>query len=197
VTDRRVKHGMSNSPEYRAWRRILTRCYYPRHDKYAWYGGRGIVVCERWRESFKAFYEDMGPRPTPKHTIERKENDGNYEPGNCRWATQHDQSRNTSRNINLTFRGRTQCVQDWASELGIGRATVQHRLDVGWTVERALTEEVRTVTFHMLTLDGETMTLTAWARRLGITKKALSARLHKGWSIKAALSTPKLGGCRG
>ena len=186
--DGRFKHGMSKSPEHSAWSRIRNRCYNPNASKFRWYGGRGISVCQRWRDSFKAFYEDMGPRPFPKATIERINNDGNYEPGNCRWATQHDQSRNTQRTILLAFRGRTQCLQDWAAEVGIERQTLQGRIQSGWDIERALTEAVKQPTFHMLTFHGETMTVTAWARRLGITKKALSARLHKGWPLEQALT---------
>jgi hypothetical protein len=82
------KHGGSGTPEYRAWAAAKSRCSNPNATGYERYGGRGITMCERWRESFPAFLEDMGPKPSPQHSLDRfPDRDGNYEPGNCRWAT--------------------------------------------------------------------------------------------------------------
>lgn len=92
-----TKHGMYKSPEYNSWDAMIQRCRNPLGKKYHHYGGRGITVCERWLNSFDDFYADMGPKPTPKHSIDRIDNDGNYEPGNCRWATQSEQNFNTRR----------------------------------------------------------------------------------------------------
>lgn len=92
-----TKHGMRKAPEYNSWDAMIQRCCNPNTKRYHYYGGRGITVCERWRNSFENFYADMGPKPTPKHSIDRINNDGNYEPGNCRWATQSEQNFNTRR----------------------------------------------------------------------------------------------------
>lgn len=90
-------HGLSRTHEYYCWMSMRTRCLSPIHHKYKDYGGRGITICERWRDSFENFLSDMGPRPSPKHSIDRIDNDGDYEPGNCRWALPHIQHANKRR----------------------------------------------------------------------------------------------------
>jgi hypothetical protein len=135
-------HGRSGTPEHSSWKQMRQRCLNPKNNAYDRYGGRGIVICQRWLDSFADFYADMGPKPSPKHSIERRENDGNYEPGNCYWATPKQQNRNTRKNVMLTFDGRTQCIGAWAEELGMGLRTLWTRLNDGWSVERALTEPV-------------------------------------------------------
>ncbi len=122
---------------YTTWKCMKMRCLNPSHERYYRYGGRGISVCQRWAESFAAFLEDMGERPDG-HTIDRKDTDGNYEPGNCRWATQREQQRNRSTTHWLTFDGVTLCVTDWAARVGLTRDALHGRLRMGWTVEDAL-----------------------------------------------------------
>ena len=90
----RFRHGLAGSPEHRSWTSAIGRCYNKTNPAYPRYGGRGIRMCLRWRESFLAFLGDMGPKPSPSHSIDRINNDGNYEPSNCRWATKSEQARN-------------------------------------------------------------------------------------------------------
>ena len=133
----RIKHGMSRSRIYGVWEKIIQRCTNPSATKYCDYGGRGIAVCDRWR-LFENFYSDMGECPEGKE-IERKDNDGNYEPGNCRWATRYEQTRNTRRNNMLTHDGVTLCVTDWAARLGVHFTTLTARLRNGWSVADTVT----------------------------------------------------------
>ncbi len=137
----RRTHGQSETVEYKTWRQMRGRCNNPRSKDYSFYGGRGISVCSEWSDSFKAFYRDMGPRPSAQHTIDRIDNDGNYEPGNCRWATRKQQSRNTRYNRRITFRGITLCTAEWAEKTGITPGMLRDRLDRGWAVERVLMAE--------------------------------------------------------
>lgn len=132
-------HRGSKTAEYACWEGILNRCLDPGSTNYPRYGGKGIEVCERWK-SFENFLADMGPKPSPSHSIDRfPDRNGNYEPGNCRWATRIEQGRNTSRNRRLVFRGEEKTLAEWAEITGIKRATIGARIDsYGWSVEKAL-----------------------------------------------------------
>lgn len=137
------KDGRTTLPEYGIWRNIIQRCENQNVPNYNRYGGRGTKICQRWRESFTAFLSDMGPRPSTEHSIDRFPNqDGDYEPGNCRWATVDEQARNRRSNRMLALNGRTQCAADWADELGIHRATFYKRIASGWDDEKILTQPV-------------------------------------------------------
>ncbi len=131
-------HGLSQIPEYQVWRAMIQRCEKPTSAMYPHYGGRGIAVCERWRDSVVNFVSDMGRRPTDKHSLDRINNDGPYSPENCRWATVEEQIANTSVARLLTFNGETMTISGWSRRTGLGRFTIAQRLDRGWTVERAL-----------------------------------------------------------
>jgi len=119
-------HGMHETPTYGIWSCMKQRCTNPKHPSYKDYGGRGIKVCERWSE-FENFYEDMGEEPRGL-SLERKNNNGNYCPENCIYATQKEQTRNTRRTVLIEYQGKTQCMKDWAKELGINYATLRFRL---------------------------------------------------------------------
>ena len=136
-------HGLTVNghipPEYEVWRSMKRRCQDPKNHNYENYGARGITVCRRW-EDFGRFYEDMGPRPTPEHTLERKDNSKGYGPDNCSWETWTTQANNKRNNYRITFNGRTQNLSEWARETGLGPDTLWRRLEVwAWSIERALT----------------------------------------------------------
>lgn len=133
-------HGWSKHPICATWHAMIARCHKPANTSYKYYGARGISVCQRWRDSLNDFVVDMGLPPTRRHSIERIDNDGDYEPSNCRWALPAEQSRNNRRTRLITFRGKTQCMKDWAEEMGLGYACLISRLRNGWSIERALTE---------------------------------------------------------
>jgi hypothetical protein len=125
--------------ERHIWRGIINRCTDHRRPGYKNYGGRGISICERWM-TFENFLEDMGKRPSVKHSVDRRDNDGWYCPENCYWATRAQQSRNTRRTRFLEFNGKRQCMTDWAHELGVNPALLATRLNLlKWPVEKALT----------------------------------------------------------
>lgn len=138
----RLKHGGASksgrTPEYVAWVNMRCRCYYPRNNRFHLYGDRGITVCDRWRNSFEVFLADMGLKPTPRHSLDRIDNNGNYEPDNCHWVTPKEQSRNTRRNLLITCHDRTMPLVAWADETGIKPGTISARLQRGWAAERAL-----------------------------------------------------------
>lgn len=131
-------HGLSRDPTFRIWQGMLRRCESPKCKCFKDYGGRGIRVCNRWH-SFEHFLADMGKRPSPKHELDRKDNNGNYEPGNVRWTTHRENGRNRRSTRLITFNGHTKCLADWARSLGITPATLQDRLKSGWSLKRALT----------------------------------------------------------
>lgn len=135
---RSIKHGAHQTPEYRAWHGMRQRCENPKNRRYPHYGGRGIVVCSAWREGFSNFLADMGMRPSPDHSLDRKDNDGNYEPGNCRWATDLEQCHNRSNSVKLTHEGRTATLEEWARDTGISRPLLRKRLAAGWPAAKAL-----------------------------------------------------------
>jgi hypothetical protein len=146
MTGNRLRHGEARnggrSREWRAWNAMIRRCTYPSMDRYARYGGRGISICPAWRESFEQFLADMGRAPSESHQLDRIDNDGNYEPGNCRWASREQQIRNSSRARLITAFGRTMHIGDWSAEIGVNRQTIQMRIDkYGWTPERAVSRK--------------------------------------------------------
>lgn len=141
----RSTHGHAGrgniSPEYSVWAEMKKRCDNERHEYFADYGGRGIMVCDRWRD-FTNFFADMGKRPEGL-TLDRIETNGNYELGNCRWATVLEQANNRRITPMVTYQGRTQSIANWARELGFAYWSLRKRLrTLGWSIERAFNTQM-------------------------------------------------------
>jgi len=133
------KHGDTHTKEHRAWLAMIKRCYDKNDKAYPRYGGRGITVYEPWRLDYITCLRAIGRAPSPHHSIDRIDNNGNYEPGNVRWATATEQANNTRRNRRLTFDERTLSISQWERELGYRPGTLKRRVYLGWSVERVLT----------------------------------------------------------
>ena len=138
AANRQRTHGLSHSPEYGVWVGIRRRCEIQKNKAYRYYGGRGVKVCSRWA-SFENFYADMGKRPDG-YQIDRIDNDGDYTPENCRWATKREQMNNKRSNRFIEYDGRRLTLAQWGRRTGLNRSTIKARIDVyGWSVERSLT----------------------------------------------------------
>jgi len=134
----------SKTPEYIAWLNMKARCYNPNATGYERYGGVGIVMCDEWRNSFEAFYRDMGPRPSKEHSVDQYPNrKGDYEPKNTRWATKKEQGRNKFTNVIFTLNGESKTCIEWSEIVDIDPSTLQARRYRGWTDEQILTTPLR------------------------------------------------------
>lgn len=140
-------HGKSKTPTYIAWRGIKQRCLDKNIEGYISYGGRGIKVCDRWLNSFENFLEDMGERPSPKHSIDRIDNDGNYEPNNCRWATNKEQSCNRRSSFIINYKGKSQTLMEWSEELEMSYHLLRDRIvRYKWDIEKSFMTKHKKIT---------------------------------------------------
>ncbi len=134
----RTTHGLRHTPEYDAWSNMKRRCCSENGRDYKNYGGRGISVCDRWLNSFENFYADMGLKPSPDHSIDRIDNDGNYEPNNCRWATAEEQSNNRRNIVRYSYNGGDYTYTQLARIFDISEEPLRQKLIAGWPVEKAI-----------------------------------------------------------
>ena len=179
--------------EYQVWNGMMQRCHNRNNQAWNRYGGRGIQVCDKWRRSFRQFLKDMGPKPSAEQQLDRIDNNGHYEPSNCRWTNSSVQGRNKRNNRILTHQGKSLCVEDWAERLDISSCLIRARLDrLGWSVERSLSTPSRSLT-KTFTHNQITKSVFQWSRDLKIDFRMVHCRINKlGWSIEEALFTPPL-----
>lgn len=137
ICKERIKHGLSNTKVFNTWVNIRQRCNNFNTPSYKKYGAKGIKVCERWN-NFENFFADMGNPPTNKHTIERIDSKGHYEPTNCKWATMEEQQNNRTNNRIIEYDGQNMTLKRWAKYTGIDRKTIANRIYSGWPLQRAL-----------------------------------------------------------
>jgi hypothetical protein len=153
-------------------------------------------VCREWREDFRIFARYVGQRPSPEHSIDRIDNDGNYEPGNVRWATDFEQAANKRNNRRVEYRGRTLTISQLARECGRDVEMLRKRIvDYEWPVERAIATPSRMhnkPTDTMISFQGHTMTAAEWSKRTGIKAEILRKRIKRGWSAEKTLTCPRM-----
>lgn len=190
-------HFKTNTPEYRIWRGMKSRCYNSNERAYPRYGGRGIKICDRWMDSFENFLSDMGERPSKDYSIDRICNDGDYSPENCRWATRKEQASNYSRNVLVEYKGETKTLKDWCDQFGLNYGTTRARLKIyEYTPEEAFNKgymERKHDPYNyskaiILEVDGVKKPFSVWCKELNLNPKKIYPRISKlGWTHKQAL----------
>lgn len=179
--------GSKRAEEYSIWVNMRRRCTDPKLRNYPWYGGRGIYVCSRWESGegnlggYECFLQDMGRRPSKKHTLERRQNDGPYSPENCVWATQKQQARNKSANVRVEAFGRTMVLAEWAEEFGLPQGVLWSRLKRGWPPERAISLPRQKQEPFKVEIEGVVRTTSEWAEVSGIPRHHIYNRVKLGW----------------
>lgn len=143
ISKRNRTHGMSRTTEYKSWTSMKERCYNPKHIEYSRYGARGIRVCDEWADSFACFIEDMGLKPTPYHSIDRIDVNGDYAPGNCRWADRITQANNKRSNRILIHSGVSRTISEWERASGLPKGVIGLRLARGMSPAQAITKPLR------------------------------------------------------
>lgn len=191
----RRTHGQALSrnkytPDYRTWANMMSRCYGLRSSRYKQYGGRGIRVCDRWHDA-SAFLSDIratiGARPTSKHSLDRINVDGNYEPGNVRWATNLQQSRNRTNNKRIEFNGETLCVSEWTERLGVTTSNLQNRLNRGWPPGKAMTVPFARLPKITISYGDASRSIREWSALTGVREGIIHNRLRAKWTVGQVL----------
>lgn len=182
-----TKHGFRHLPEYNIWRGMIDRCYNEKNQHYSRYGGRGILICDEWKESFEAFYADMGSRPSDEHSIDREDNDKGYSKDNCRWTTQDVQTRNRENNVYYELNGERKLLGDWCRDLNLNIVAVTNRIYRGWSFEEAINIPIRQNQKTLYGYNGEIKSLSDWCRELGLKYTTVWARLSNGIAFEDAI----------
>ncbi|QVD49166.1 hypothetical protein LUCX_96 [Xanthomonas phage vB_XciM_LucasX] len=179
---------MSGTREYAAWGAMISRCHNPNAQALDNYGGRGISVCERWRSSFENFYNDMGPRPSDEHSIERRNVNGNYEPGNCYWATADVQANNRRNTLYVEYLGERLTVMALSEKTGVPYQKLYERIyRLGQSVEEAIRPDQEVKLYEGF---GKKLSLKQWAVELNMNYYTLYDRFKTHGSIEKAVKKP-------
>jgi hypothetical protein len=146
---RKLYHGYNSKTAtplekkcYYTWQAMKRRCLKNSESCFDRYGGRGILVCEKWKNNYQAFFEDMGLPPSMDHQIDRVDNDGNYEPSNCRWVTRQENARNKSNNSYLEHKGKILTIAEWAEVTGLDRGLIESRVSKGWPMDKVFSPKM-------------------------------------------------------
>jgi hypothetical protein len=188
MKERNQTHGLSKTRLYTIWKNIHSRCLNKNNPVYKHYGGRGITLCDEWRD-YKNFYQwSMSNGYKDDLTIDRIDVNGNYEPNNCRWADDYTQHNNTRKNVYVVYKGQRKTASQWSRELKISKCRLYRQLKNGKTLEEIINTPVRN---HYLEVDGQKHTIAEWARIYDMPYDVVEARVNKyGWSAEKALTTP-------
>lgn len=190
VRERVRKHGRTGTPEYYVWQQMKYRCTNEKNAAYADYGGRGIRVCDRWMESFEAFIEDMGNRPTKTSTIERRDVNGNYCPENCCWIEKKEQNKNKRNTAFVEVEGEKVRLQEVADEHGISNGALTYRVEQGMSVDDAVAQPVQK-RHYTREYKGEQKSLVQLSAIAGVPPPTIQHRIvYYGWSVEKAAETP-------
>lgn len=190
-----LKHGATlggtTAPAYDTWKSLRQRCLNPNNSRYASYGGRGIKVSDSWSD-FSAFLADMGPRPSPQHSLDRVDVNGDYCKENCRWATRLEQMSNLQSTKYVDVDGRRMSIPELSRELGIAKNTLRNRVLSGWSIERIKSEAVKPLNLpvggkRMIEHNGLALNVLQWSKETGIDHTTIRARLKAGWASSQAL----------
>jgi hypothetical protein len=185
-----ITHGKTKQRIYHIWQDMKERCGNPNNAGYHNYGGRGIVVCKRWADSFENFYADMGEPPTSKHTLERKNVNKGYGPVNCTWATKKEQGRNKRTNILFEINGVKKCLAEWCEIYNTKYPLVFKRVQAGVDIVEALTTPANGF-WRKLEYDGKCLTVTEWSKVVGVPRHVINTRVRIGWDVKDILTRPR------
>lgn len=185
-------HGLTKHRLFATWNAMINRCHNPKNAAYSYYGGRGVGVCERWRDP-AAFISDMAPTHKDGLTLDRLDNNGPYSPENCSWVSRAEQSYNRRSNVYLEHDGKRQAISKWAADLGVSPRTLWARIDRGWSHSDAITVPFGPTIKRasLVTYRGVTDTIYNHARRAGLNPVQVAQRVQRsGWSVEQALETP-------
>lgn len=174
--DSHVRHGMTDTPEWKAWNSMVQRCTCITHASWKHYGGRGIKVCKRWLV-FENFYADMGPRPEGM-SLDRIDNAKGYKPSNCRWATQHEQQNNRRSNVYLTLDGQTKTLKEWAIHFGVSYPVAKYRQARGMSTAEVFAASPRKVYGRTIEFKGKAKTISQWAKHYRVSYLTMWQRLN-------------------